>query len=352
MSLAFISATGPDLLRLLALPVFAWTAVRDIKTRRVSSTVWIPLTVLGAILLVWDGWLAWHAGPIGWSNQFVYEFVVPAAVSLGLVVPIAYLFWWFGGFGGADAKALLVLALLFPTLPSYAIGSWTVPLVETPIGTFSFTILTNAVIVALAIPLLLAVRNAASGRIRREMFLGWPIAWERLPETPGWLMEEPNGTTSRGLDLDALRMYLRWRGCTLEELRADPEYYRDPATLPAEPNPPTDGAVAVEPDGGVAGSEPESVDGDTAESKSPEATEDVPSETTTDDPWGADAFLKDIEGTAYGTTPEQLRAGLDTITSKETVWVSPGTPFLVPIFLGMLLAVLYGDLLFGVLGIL
>ena len=318
----------PDLLRLVAVPVFAWVAVRDIKTRRVSSGVWIPLAILGFVALIWDGRLAWHTGGFVWSH----EFLIPTAVSLGFVVPIAYLFWWFGGFGGADAKALLVLALLFPTFPQYTVGSWTLPMTTTPIGTFSFTILTNAVIVGMTIPIVLAVRNAAAGRITPVMVIGWPISWEQVPETHGRLLETPEGRSRGGLDLDALRMYLRWRGLSLADVRTHPDRYRDPATLPAEPNPPTDGAVTatVRSDGGA-----------TLEAGNSDLT------AATDDPWGAEAFLADIEGTAYGTTPEELREGLEVLSTKDTVWISPGTPFLVPVFVGLAVALVYGDLLVG-----
>ncbi|WP_049924443.1 A24 family peptidase C-terminal domain-containing protein [Halopiger djelfimassiliensis] len=337
MSLAIASAT--DLLRLVAIPVFAWTALRDVKTRRVSSTVWIPLAALGAALLVWDGWVAWNATPAVWSR----EFLLPTAISLGFVVPLAYLFWWFGGFGGADAKALLVLALLFPTFPEYTVGSWTLPLTTTPIGTFSFTILTNAVLVGLALPIALALRNAAAGRIAPVMFVGWPLSWTDLPEAHGRLLEPPAGLSRGGLDLDALRMYLRWRGLTLADIREHPDRYRDPATLPAEPNPPTDGAVTadVRSDGGpnAAALEPDS------DSERGDGTD----EKAYDDPWGAEAFLDDIEGTAYGTTPDELREGLETVVKRDTVWISPGTPFLVPIFVGLVIAICYGDLFIGTL---
>ncbi|QFU82249.1 A24 family peptidase C-terminal domain-containing protein [Natronorubrum aibiense] len=330
MTLVGASATGPDLLRLVAVPVFAWVAVRDIKTRRVSSGVWIPLAVLGLCTLVWEGRLAWAAGGYAWR----YEFLIPTAVSLGFVVPIAYLFWWFGGFGGADAKALLVLALLFPTFPQYTIGSWTLPLTTTPIGTFSFTILTNAVVVGLAIPLVIAVRNAAAGRITSVMVIGWPVSWEAIPETHGRLLETPEGRSRGGLDLDALRMYLRWRGLSLADVRENPDQYRDPATLPAEPNPPTDGAVTavVRGDGGAALEANES---------------NANTSNEHDDPWGTEAFLADIEGTAYGTTPAELREGLEVLVQKDTVWISPGAPFLVPVFVGLAVALIYGDLLIG-----
>ncbi|WP_255169422.1 A24 family peptidase C-terminal domain-containing protein [Natrononativus amylolyticus] len=332
MTLSTGLASTPDLLRLLAVPVFAWAAVRDVRTRRIAADVWVPLGLLALVLLVWDGWLAAQAGGYAWS----YGFVMPAAISLGFVVPLAYLFWWFGGFGGADAKALMVLALLFPTVPRYVVGDATAPLTVHPLGeagAFSLTILTNAVLVGAAIPLALAIRNALAGRIAPVMFVGWPVSWERLPRTHGRLLETPTGLSRNGLDLDAMRMYLRWRGLSLADLRADPGRYRDPETLPAEPNPPTDGAVdanAPRSDGGALESPPASA-------------------AVRGDPWGAEAFLESIDGTAYGTTPETLRGGLEVAASEETVWVSPGTPFLVPVFLGLVIALLYGDLLFGLL---
>ncbi|WP_306054668.1 A24 family peptidase [Natronococcus wangiae] len=331
MPLAGVSATGPDVLRLVALPVFAWVAVRDVKTRRVSSAVWIPLAILGTVLLAWDGWAAWNAGAYAWT----YGFLVPATVSLGVVVPLAYCFWWFGGFGGADAKALFVLALLFPTVPRYAVGSVTLPAVTTPLGAFSFTVLTNAVLVGVAIPLALAVRNAAAGRFTPVMFVGWPVPWERVPTAHGKLLSAPDGRSRGGLDLDALRMYLRWRGLTLAAVRQHPDRFRDPATLPDEPNPPTDGAVTADVSG----------DGGTTLERTARETDGSETDREYDDPWGAEAFLADIDGTAYGTTPDELRDGLEALAAEERVWISPGMPFLVPVFVGLVIALLYGDLL-------
>jgi preflagellin peptidase FlaK len=71
-----------------------------------------------------------------------------------------------------------------------------------------------------------------------------------------------------------------------------------------------------------------------------------------DDPWAAEQFLASIDGTAYGTTSETLREGLELVSTRERVWISPGIPFLVPMFAGLLLAVTYGDVLFGVLAML
>jgi len=68
-----------------------------------------------------------------------------------------------------------------------------------------------------------------------------------------------------------------------------------------------------------------------------------------DDPWGAERFLDDIDHSAYGTSPAQLRDGLDVLVEQDEVWISPGIPFLVPMFAGLVVSLTYGDVLFSLL---
>jgi len=213
---------------------------------------------------------------------------------------------------------------------------------------FSMTILSNTVLVGALYPVALAGKNAASGYVSPGMFVAKPIPWERATEEYGTMLEFPDRTltddlslsglrsyfTWRSLDLDALRMYLRWRGCTLADVREDPDAIRDPASLPDEPNPPGDGSLAT--DGGAP--DDESGEGDAPDEEY-------------DDPWGAEAFLDDIEGSAYGTSPAVLRAGLETLVDDDVIWISPGIPFLVPLFVGLVVAFTFGDLLFAFLGL-
>jgi len=317
-------ASAPDLLRLLSLPLFAWVAYRDVRTRRVPSTTWLPIGALAVVLLSWDALAAWEVGGFVWR-----VFSLRVAVSLLLVVPMAYGFYRLGAFGGADAKALMVLALLFPTFPTYAVFGTVFPLEITPVGVFSLTILTNAVLVGAAYPVVLFARNALSGHRGPIAFVATPVPWDEVEGTHGRIVESREGFDRSGLDLDALRMYLRWRGTTLAELREDALAYRDPSSLPATPNPVGDGAVAT--DGGHRTDDRLRSDGGSE-----------------GDPWGAEAFLIDV-GPAYGTTPGALREGLDLLAEREAVWVSPGIPFLVPISLGLLVSLVYGDLLFSLL---
>ncbi|PSP85735.1 peptidase A24 [Halobacteriales archaeon QS_1_68_17] len=330
-------ASLSDVLRLVAVPVLGWAAWRDIRTRRVPNGTWLPLGALGAGLLLWEGWQIWTGETLVGPDLFL----VRVAVSLIVLVPLSYGFWLMGGFGGADAKALMALAVLFPTYPTYYLPTVAIPLEQTTLGVFSLTVLSNTVVVGLCYPLALAARNALTGHVGTAMFVGRPVAWDRVPDEYGRLLETPDGFSRAGLDLDALRMYLTWRGTTLADLRADPETHRDPGSLATERNHPGDGAIAV--DGGPAGADPSGVDPG-LESESESEFDPEP-----DDPWGAAAFLDDIDHSAYGTTPEQLREGLDVLVAADEVWITPGIPFLVPMFGGLVVGLLYGDVLFTLL---
>lgn len=304
----------PDLLRLLAVPVLGWAAWQDVRTRRVDDRVWAVLLALGLPLLAWELWTAWDASA---GVRFPLLFV-RAAVSVLVVGGMGIGFYYLpAGFGGADAKAIVALAVLFPTYPTYYLPGTALPLTATTVGVFSLTVLTNTVILGLVQPAVVAARNALAGDRGWLMFVGVRVRWDALEDTHGTLLEDVDGPRlTGGLDLDALRMYLRWRDADLAELRSAPERYRDPSSLPETPDAPGDGRVR--PDGGAV-----------------------------DDPWGAAAFLDDHW--AYGTDPDQLRRGLDRLVGAETVWVTPGMPFIVPLFVGLVVGLTYGDLLFGLL---
>ncbi|MGQ3329694.1 MULTISPECIES: A24 family peptidase [Halorubrum] len=326
-------ATLPDALRLFVVPVFAWAALRDVRTRRLPNRLWPPLYAFGALLLVWEAARLWPFA--GLDGRL---FLVQAAISLLFVAPLGYAFWYLGAFGGADAKALIAIAVLFPTFPEYVVAGAKLPLVDTQIGVFSLTVLTNTVLLALAYPIGLAAVNLVRGERSATMFLARPVATDSLPDRHGRLFESDAGTTRNGLDLDALRMYLRWRGVTLAELREDAARLRDPDSV-AETRDPTDGGTHVGPrtDGGTA----TGADGESGADRSADRS---------DDPWAAERFLDEIDHGAYGTDAETLRGGLAVVARKDRVLVSPGMPFVVPMAIGLLVSLTYGDALFAVLG--
>ena len=328
----------PDLLRLVAVPVFGWAAYRDVKTRRVPNRTWTPLAVLAVVLLLWDAYTVW-TGPTAVGQRL---FLIRVAISLGFVVPLSYGFWLIGGFGGADAKAFMLVAVLFPVYPVYYLPNVALPLQQSAIGVFSLTILSNTVLAGVVYPLAVAAGNLARGRFSLAMFIGRPVAVADVTEEYGRLLESPDGFDRGGLDLDALRMYLQWRGCSLADIRADPDQHRRPTSLPRVPNDPGDGSLATDGGDPVADDvdEPAGHDAGTDGTAPPDHI---------DDPWGAEQFLDDIDHSAYGTSPAQLRDGLEVLAEQDEVWISPGIPFLVPMFAGLVVSLTYGDVLFSLL---
>ncbi|KOX94909.1 peptidase A24 [Haloarcula rubripromontorii] len=327
----------PDLLRLVAVPVFGWAAYRDVKTRRVPNRTWTPLAALAVVLLLWDAYTVW-TGPTAVGQRL---FLIRVAISLGFVIPLSYGFWLIGGFGGADAKAFMLVAVLFPVYPVYYLPTVALPLQQSAIGVFSLTILSNTVLAGVVYPLAVAAGNLVRGRFSLAMFIGRPVAAATVTEEYGRLLESPDGFDRGGLDLDALRMYLQWRGCSLADIRADPEQHRRPSSLPAVPNDPGDGSLVT--DGG------DPVAGDVTEPAHDAGAGGADRSDAVDDPWGAERFLDDIDHSAYGTSPAQLRAGLDVLVERDEVWISPGIPFLVPMFAGLVVSLTYGDVLFSLL---
>jgi preflagellin peptidase FlaK len=346
VSLLFGLASGPDLLRLVAVPVLGWAALRDVRTRRVPNRTWLPLVAIGVVALAWDALLV-----AGTPRQT--PFVVRVLLSVGLVAPLGYVFWRIGAFGGADAKAIMTLALVFPATPAYYLPAGLAvpagfPVQTARLGVFSLTILSNTVLVGLAYPLVLALRNLPRGELTPAMFVGRPVRVSAVTAEYGRLLETTAGFTRRGLDLDALRMYLRWRGVDLGTVRSNPDRYRHP--LPAERNDPGDGSIVADDRAQVDAGTPTAGPAATG----PADTEGGPTDghdaaVRPLDEWGADRFLDAHR--AYGTTPRELRAGLDVLVEpdRERVWLTPGIPFILPMFAGLLIAVGYGDLLFAIL---
>ena len=97
-------------LRILAcLILFTYASWSDYKTREVSNTVWIVFAPIAFVLT--------------FLEIYIYEFSeLTLQLSLygmcfGLTAAFAIILFYSGGFGGADAKALMCLALALPFHP-------------------------------------------------------------------------------------------------------------------------------------------------------------------------------------------------------------------------------------------
>lgn len=118
---------------ILCLSFLIYASWSDYKTREVSNKVW---AILGPLTLALTGFqfLVYSSEPL----QLIISYALSFAITSGLAIAIFYA----GGFGGADAKALMCIALALPFYPSH--------LFPQPTGfvspLFPITIFTNSVL--------------------------------------------------------------------------------------------------------------------------------------------------------------------------------------------------------------
>ena len=118
---------------ILCLSFLVYASWSDYKTREVSNKVWAILGPLSLALTTFQ-FMVFSSQPL----ELIISYVLSFAIISGLAIAVFYV----GGFGGADAKALMCIALALPIYPNY--------LLPQPEGfispLFPLTIFTNSVL--------------------------------------------------------------------------------------------------------------------------------------------------------------------------------------------------------------
>jgi len=123
-----------DALRfVIAFPLLLYAAYSDIKKREADNWIWIVMALFGIPFIIWE------------KNLFM------TAISIGITFPVAFLLYLFG-MGGADAKAIMAIAILNPLPPSTM-------LYHSPMFVFPMTVLLNSLILILPLPLIFLIYN-------------------------------------------------------------------------------------------------------------------------------------------------------------------------------------------------
>ncbi len=140
-----------DLLKiLLVTPFLLYSCYSDLKTRRVPNKLWILMLLTGSPFMTYDILMG------GWYYLFR---IFISVVSMFIFV---YLLFRLGVFGGADAKSLILLSLIFPLYPAFTLFGHSFPINE-PLSIFkdffSFGIFENAVLLTVVVPLCLLIYN-------------------------------------------------------------------------------------------------------------------------------------------------------------------------------------------------
>lgn len=143
-----------------ALLILAYACYSDIRNRSVSNIVWLVMVGVG---IAFAGYCTVVQG---------MSFLIPLIFSATITIAISYIFFRLGLFGAADAKALMCIAVLFPTQPGFAILSHHFPLIDASaplVFPFALIVLLNATILALAVPIFLFFRNLHSLGLKELM---------------------------------------------------------------------------------------------------------------------------------------------------------------------------------------
>lgn len=229
-----------DGLRLVvAIVVLSYASILDVRTRKVENGAWIILALVAITLIpvqlsvdgesllyglvlvpilailadvYWEGKegsAAAKYGPIikysaavatvmafgyAWGSKAYFQHLLAVPIMM-LVLVAMYMTDIIRG--GADAKALLSLAILFPIYP--ALGDFPILHGESEAAQlffpFSFVVLINAAIITVFVPLYYVSRNIASGDTRfPQLFLGYKLEPSQVKGKHVWLMERMEGS--------------------------------------------------------------------------------------------------------------------------------------------------------------
>jgi preflagellin peptidase FlaK len=165
-----------NLIRLFTgVSILFYASYTDIKTRRASNILWLIMGSIGGILLLIQ-YLT-----INFVNIY-YLIFIPVMIGL-----IYLLFQLRLIFGGADAKALMAIAILVPIEP--LINQF--PIWSGTLMPFSWSIFANSIIIFLFIPLFLLIYNLIKGnRKLPHAFLGYMMEVKKAKKKFVWPLEK------------------------------------------------------------------------------------------------------------------------------------------------------------------
>jgi len=202
-----------DITRLLVgIVILGYASYTDIKTRLASNMNWVIIAVFGAALLLLE-YLT-----IGIENPMILIFI---PIMIGLVY---LLFQLRLIFGGADAKALMALAILVPIQPNIE----QLPLWGQSYMPAVWTVFSNSIILFLLIPLGLLIYNITKMNIKMPYaLLGYKMQIKKAREKFVWPLQRIiDGKTKFSYmpkDFDATEEYNEFEKLGIKEIWVTPK---------------------------------------------------------------------------------------------------------------------------------
>ena len=175
-----------DITRLIVgVVILGYASYTDIKTRRASNMLWVIMGSIGGVLLLVQ---YSFTDTLEGSNVYYLAFIPIMIVLVYILFQLRLIF------GGADAKALMALAILLPFpflqwLPTSS-GLPNLPMGETNLP-YCWGVFINALLLFLFIPMGLFIFNIARRQICfPHCFLGYKMSIEKAKEKFVWPLEK------------------------------------------------------------------------------------------------------------------------------------------------------------------
>ncbi len=152
---------------IVALPFLIYACKVDLRERRVPNKLWRYMLAVFIPIVVIEFFL----------TQFN---IFMALIQFSLIFVLAYALHYTGLWGGADAKALILLAVAFPVYPQL----WFMPALNKGFGILAFSTLSNAVIFSPAVVLYVFLKNLRQGIKGGKLlhyFTGYRVDADRIP---------------------------------------------------------------------------------------------------------------------------------------------------------------------------
>ena len=155
--------------------ILSYASYTDIKIRRAANMLWVVMGSIGAILLVIQYFTT------GFDNILYLAFIPIMIAFMYILFRLKLIF------GGADAKAIMALAILVPLEPAIL----DFPLWKESVMPFSWIIFSNAVILFILIPLSLLIYNIIKRSVEFPYcVLGYKTSIEKAKQSFVWPLEK------------------------------------------------------------------------------------------------------------------------------------------------------------------
>jgi len=195
----------------LVLATFLYACWQDLKTRTIYAVTWYPAAVGCGILVIWF-----------WITSFSASWSVYVLCTSVVVALLMALFTYFGLFGVADGKAMILLSLAVPITP---FADWIFP-------SLALSSLVNGAVFALIVPIVFLIRNIVL-KNKAPFWLmcsGKPVPGDAITNYFGFVSEditEENGVISRKFCRahSSIRALRTQSGLSIRNLREDPKTY-------------------------------------------------------------------------------------------------------------------------------